>query len=346
MSRPIQPERNGQAITPDRILEMGNAFRVSKVLFSAVELGVFTALVKGPADLAALKKQTGISERCAKDFFDSLVALGLLLRDDAGHYSNGPESELFLDCEKHTYIGGALDHWNSRAYPKWHFLTQTLKTGRPHSQVETNKYFPSLYRDPIELEKFAKGMTAGTRMVAESIAAAFDWSRHRTILDVGTAEGGFLVAIAAAHPHLTGVGFDLAEMRGLFEKQIERHGLSKRVRFQAGDFLRGELPAADVIVLGRVLHNWDLDTKKMLLRKAYEALAPGGALIIYERLIDDQRSGNITGLLASLHMAVVTEGGFDFTGGECLGWMQEVGFSEARIKPLPAQHHLIVGTKR
>ena len=151
--------------------------------------------------------------------------------------------------------------------------------------------------------------------------------------------------IALAHPHLAGGGFDLPSVRPVFEQYVARNGLSERLRFHAGDFFTDPLPAADVLVMGHILHDWDLDEKRRLLAKAYEALPAGGALIVYEALIDDERRENAFGLLMSLNMLIETPGGFDYTGADCLGWMREAGFREARVEHLTGPDSMVVGLK-
>jgi hypothetical protein len=168
---------------------------------------------------------------------------------------------------------------------------------------------------------------------------------RRTLLDVGTAQGCLPVEIARAHPHLAGGGFDLPPVRPLFEDYVSEHGLADRLRFFPGDFANDALPTADVIVLGRILHNWDLPTKQQLLRKAHDALPGGGALIVYERLIDDERRTSASALLASLNMLIMTAGGFDFTAADCLGWMREAGFRDLRLAPLAGEFSMITGLK-
>ena len=188
-------------------------------------------------------------------------------------------------------------------------------------------------------------MTGGSLLAASAIAAKFPWRDYATVIDIGTAEGCLPVEIARIHDHISGGGFDLAQVRPHFEDYVRKHGLGERLSFHAGDFLSAPLPSADVLVMGRVLHNWDLATKKMLLAKAYEALPGGGALIVYERLIDDDRRANSAGLLASLHMLIVTAGGFDFTAADCIGWMREAGFQRTHVEPLVLGLSMIVATK-
>jgi hypothetical protein len=332
-------------VQPDRILELGDAFKRAKVLLSAVELGIFTILADGPLDCATLGHKAGMSERGTRDFLDALVALGMLARDAKNRYANTPETDLYLDQHKPTYIGGFLEFTNARVFAPWASLTDALRTGMPQSGARAIANYGAYYADAAVRGNFAKGMTGGSLPAAKAIAERFPWCDYQTVIDIGTAEGCLPVQVALAHSHLSGGGFDLPQLAPLFQDYVREHGLSKRLRFHPGDFFADPLPCADVIVMGRVLHNWDLPSKKMLLRKAYEALSPGGALIVYERLIDDERRSNIGGLLASLNMLVMTAGGFDFTGADCIGWMREAGFRELRVEPLAAELSMAVGTK-
>jgi hypothetical protein len=331
--------------TSDRILQVGHAFRAAKALLSAVELGIFTVLAEGPTDLDALSKRVGIHPRGARDFFDALVSLGMLGRDDGNCYANTPETDLYLDRGKPTYIGGELEHFGTYVFPRWSLLTPALQTGEPQSGTRATGHYSAVYADHAALETLVKGMTGGTLPVAQALAAKFDWHKHNTIVDIGTAQGCLPVQIALAHPHIAGGGFDLPVVQPLFESYVAEHGLSHRLRFYAGDFLQDALPSGDVLVLGRILHNWDLATKKLLLKNAYEALSPGGVLIVYERLIDDERRHNAAALLASLNMLIMTAGGFDFTAADCIGWMCDAGFRDVRVEPLTSEMSMLVGLK-
>ncbi len=144
---------------------------------------------------------------------------------------------------------------------------------------------------------------------------------------------------------MTGGGLDLPQVRPIFDGYVARHGLADRLRFLLGDFFRDPLPAADVLVLGRILHDWDLGRKKALLAKAHAALPEGGALLVYDTIIDDERRTNAMGLLMSLNMLLETRGGFDYTRADCIGWMREAGFRDARVEPLAVGHAMVVGTK-
>ena len=332
-------------LTPDSIMKLGFGFWGSKTLLSAVELGLFTELAKGPLDAPALRKRLGLHERSARDFFDALVALGMLRRDGSG-YANTPETDLFLDRAKPSYIGGILEMANARLYPFWGSLTEGLKSGTPQNEAKTGgNFFAALYQDSKRLEQFLKAMTGLSKGTALAMAKVFPWKDYRTFIDIGTAQGGCAVEIAGAHGHLSGGGMDLAIVKPIFEAYVRQHALHERLRFYPGDFFKDPLPHADVLIMGHILHDWNLDEKYMLLRKAHAALPAGGALIVYETLIDDDRRQNAFGLLMSLNMLIETPGGFDYTGADCAGWMKEVGFSKTRVEHLAGPESMVVGIK-
>jgi hypothetical protein len=331
--------------SPDRIVSLGIAFRESKTLLSAIELDVFTVLAEGPLGLDELAASVCIHSRCARDFFDALVSLQILDRDKAGHYGNTPEADLYLDRRKPTYIGGELEFANARQFGPWHLLTEALRSGTPQSGARATENYHAYYADAAVLENVAKGMTGGTLRVADAIAERFPWRDYATLIDIGTSQGCLPVRVALAHSNIVGGGLDLPPLKRLFESYVHQHALAERLRFYPGDFLNDPLPEADVLVMGRVLHNWDLATKMMLLRKAYGALPAGGALIVYERLIDDERRLNTAGLMASLNMLVMTPGGFDYSGADCMGWMSDAGFRKMHVEPLTTDHSMVVGRK-
>ena len=345
MEDPKGPPTSEQA-TPERILGLGLGFWGSKTLLSAVELGLFTELAKGSLDFETLAERLMLHPRSARDFLDALVALGMLERDD-NTYSNTTETNLFLDRAKPSYVGGMLEMANARLYPFWGSLTEALRTGQMQNEAKGGEenFFTALYADPARLEGFLKGMTGISMGAAMAIANKFPWNQYETFVDIGTAQGGLPVQVALAHDHLSGGGFDLPAVGPIFEEYVDSHGLSDRLRFYPGDFFEDPLPTTDVLVMGHILHDWNLEDKKMLLGKAYEALAEGGALIVYEAIIDDERRENAFGLLMSLNMLIETPGGFDYSGADCRSWMHEVGFRETYVEHLVGPDSMVVGIK-
>ena len=333
-------------VTPDAILQLGLGFWGSKTLLSAVELGVFRQLAEaGGLDGEALRARLGLHPRSARDFFDALVALGMLERAD-GRYSNSPATELFLDPAKPSYVGGLLEMANARLYGFWGSLTEGLQTGAPQNEAKGGEnFFEALYSDPERLAQFAHAMSGVSTGPAQAIAAQFPWRDYQSVIDLGCAEGAVPVQIALAHEHITGGGFDLPPIAPIFQAHVDRFGLSKRLSFTAGDFFADSLPKADVFVMGHILHDWNLDQKRLLLKKAYDALPADGALIVYEAIIDDERRSNAFGLLMSLNMLIETPGGFDYTGADCRTWMEETGFRESYVEHLAGPDSMVVGIK-
>lgn len=332
-------------LTAAKIMQLGTGFWGSKTLLSAIELGLFTELAKGPLDAKTLGERLGLHPRSTRDFFDALVALGMLKRIGA-RYANTPETAKFLDRSKPSYAGGILEMCNMRLYRFWGSLTEGLRTGTPQNEVKTGEdFFGTLYADPQRLEGFLKAMTGLSIGSAQMIAKKFPWNKYRTFTDVGCAQGGVAVEIALAHKYLTGGGMDLPVVQPIFEAYAKARRVTQRLRFHPGDFFKDPLPKCDVIVMGHILHDWNLDEKMMLLRKAYDALPPRGALIIHEALIDDARKQNAFGLLMSLNMLIETRGGFDFTGADCRTWMKNVGFKRTRVERLAGPDGMVVGFK-
>lgn len=333
--------------TPQRILQTGLGFWASKTLLSAVEMGVFTELAAGPQPFATLAARLGLHPRSARDFLDTLVALGFLERTGET-YANTPETDLFLDRRKPSYVGGILEMSNARLYPFWGSLTEALRTGELQNEAKNStsaSHFTDIYADPARLRSFLAAMTGVSHAANLAIARQVPWSRYQTFADVGTAQGDLAVQIARANPHLEGIGFDLAEVGPIFEEYARANGVATRLRFQPGNFFQEELPRVDVITMGHILHDWSLEEKNQLIAKTYRALNPGGAMVVYDSIIDDDRRVNAFGLLMSLNMLIETPAGFDYTGADCIGWMKAAGFKDMRVEHLVGPDSMVIGFK-
>jgi hypothetical protein len=329
---------------PEHILELAFGFRSARALMSAIELDVFTVLSEGPLEVGAVTERVQIKNRGAREFLDLLVALGLLRRDQAGRYQNAPHCERYLSRQSPDYIGDLIDHLNTRMYAIWGRLTAALRAGLPQSGALGDGGYDALYADAAALGKFLRAMTASSRLPAQALARLFRWDKYSTFIDIGTAQGCVASEIAEVHPHLAGGGFDLPEVEEPFRQYVNARGLDRRLTFHAGNFFQDELPSAEVLVMGRILHNWGLPAKRMLLEKACRALPEGGALIVYEPMIDDDRV-NAQALLGGLTMLLETQEGFEFTLSECRHWMTEAGFSGIDVIGLNAGHTAMVGYK-
>jgi hypothetical protein len=325
--------------TPARILEVGMGFFASKTLLSAVELGLFSRLAAGPMTGAEIEASLGLHPRATADFLDALVALGFLGRcgDGAdGRYMNTPATALYLDRASPHYVGGILEMANSRLYPFWGDLTPALKTGQPQNEVKHSgkALFDELYADPARLEQFMDAMAGVSAGNFEAFATKFDFTPYASMADIGGATGQLSCIVAARHPHLACRSCDLPVVRPIAERRINEARLGGRVAAAELDFLHEELPTADLITMGMILHDWNLEHKKMLIAKAWRALPEGGALVAIENVIDDARRENAFGLLMSLNMLIEFGDAFDFTGADFTSWCLEAGFSRCEILPL------------
>ena len=324
---------------PSHIMQVGMGFWPSKTLLSAVELELFTQLGSESMTGDELRERLGLHERGVYDFLDTLVAVGLLERDGDGpgaRYRNTPDGAVFLDRDSPTYIGGILEMANARLYRFWGDLTEALRTGRPQNEVKHNgkPMFEELYSDPDRLEQFMNAMAGISAGNFRALADKFDFSRYETVCDVGGATGQLCRILAAHHPHLRCVSYDLPVVVPIAERAIAAAGVGDRVTAASGDFFSDPLPEADVITMGLILHDWNLDGKMHLIRSAYDALHEGGAFIVIENLIDDARRENAFGLMMSLNMLIEFGDAFDYTGSDFAGWCNEVGFREVEILPL------------
>jgi O-methyltransferase/methyltransferase family protein len=330
---------------PDEIMRLGLAFWGSKALLTAVELGIFTVLSSGPRTAEALTAELGLQARGTTDWLDALVSLGMLERT-VDEYANTAATDYFLDRAKPTYLGGILEMANARLYPFWGSLSEALRTGQPQNEAKAGEnFFAALYQDPERLKEFLRAMTGLSAGAARAIAERFPWDRYHTVIDIGAAEGCVPVQLALRHPHLTGGGFDLPAVQPAFQDFVASHRLADRLQFYPGDFFADPLPTADVLVMGHILHDWSVDQKLSLLRKAHDTLPAGGALIVYESIIDDERRANTFGLLMSVNMLIETQEGFDYTGADCRSWMTQVGFRDSYVEPLAGPDSMVVGLK-
>lgn len=328
-----------KAPDPSHLMQVGLGFWGSKALLSAVELELFTVLGSGALTGAALQEKLALHPRGVFDILDALVALRVLDRDGEGTsatYRNTPAGALFLDKTKPSYVGGILEMANARLYPFWGDLTEALRTGKPQNEVKRTgaSMFEELYREPARLEQFMRAMAGISAGNFRLFAEKFDFSRYTTLCDVGGATGQLSIFAAQRHPRLTCTTCDLPVVEPIARRTIEAAGLASRVKPQALDFFSQPIPKADVVTMGMILHDWNLEKKKHLIRAAYEALPPGGAFVVIESLIDDARRENAFGLLMSLNMLIEFGDAFDYTAADFQGWCREAGFKRFEVLPL------------
>jgi O-methyltransferase domain/Dimerisation domain len=326
-------------VTPDLIMQIGMGFWASKVLLSAVELQLFTHLDGRSLSSDELATAMHLHPRPCPDFLDALLALGLLERDGDGpgaRYRNTAETALFLSKASPAYVGGLLEMANRRLYAHWAHLTEALQTGEPQNELKSGapSFFEAVYADQAALEEFVRAMRGAQLGNFQTLAAAIDFDAHTHFCDLGGADGSLSVTLATAHPHLTGVSFDLPIVTSIAEKFIAASGLTDRVVARPGDFFIDPFPPADVYLMGNILHDWPESNRRALLRKAFEALPSGGIFVAIENVIDDARRHNAFGLLMSLNMLIELPGGSDYTGAQFDDWARAAGFHHTELRPL------------
>jgi len=341
---------SGSPLNPGAILQTAFSFWSSKVLLTAVEFGVFSKLSDRRLTGLELGEELGLHPRAIADFFDTLVAMKFLDRDGDGptaRYFNTPEALLFLDAASSRYIGGILIMLNARLFKFWNDLPEALRTGKPQNEVKHAQanIFSELYADAAKLEQFMGAMTGISRINFETFAAKFNFSKYRTLCDVGGATGLLAIETAKKHPHLLTISFDLPPVEPIAQKSIAAAGLSNRVSTATGDFFKDSLPKADVITMGMILHDWNLEKKMHLIRSAYDALPPGGAFVAIEAIIDDARRENVFGLLMSLNMLIEFGDAFDFSAADFRKWCSEAGFKRFETIHLNGAHSAVVAYK-
>lgn len=331
-------------VSPGQLIKMTIADCSAKVLQSAVRLGVFSVLADGPADAAGVAEAAGLHPRLATDFLDSLAALGLLERD-GDSYRNAAIADAYLVQGRSGYLGGFVELTDQTLYETWNRLTDALRTGEPQ-RLDPDKggFFGDKHTDPERMKRFLSGLDAFSDRMGTELADRIDWSAYRSFVDVGGARGNLAAVLVQTHPHLAASCFDLERTRPLFTEHVGRLGLAERISFAGGDFFADRVPAADVLVLGHILHGFDDEMRKSLLRKLFDSVNPGGRVLIYDRMIDDDRS-DPDRLLSSLHMRLVSESGSEYRAADCQTWLREAGFTTITAEPFLDTHTLVIGVK-
>ncbi|MFI6323648.1 methyltransferase [Nonomuraea sp. NPDC050556] len=322
------------------LVRLARSYFASKVLLSAVELDLFSALGAKPLTEPEIRERLDLHPRACRDWLDSLAGLGLLVRD-GDRYANSRDASVYLDSAKSTYIGGFFLLLNFH-YKNWQALTSLLRTGEPGFQGAAN--FDVLYAEPSRVTQFMQAMDGAAAAVGPALAQAFDWSAHGSFVDVGGARGNLAAEIVRAHPHLAGITFDLPQVEPAFHEHMEKLGLTDKIKFIGGDFFTEQLPRADVVIFGHVLHDWDDEARTALLKKAYDALPPGGQVVIYDALKESAPGAPDT-FLMSLNMRLITRGGSEYTEAEARSWLTTAGFGQIELVPLSDPDVMVTGRK-
>lgn len=327
--------------TPENIMKIGTGFWASKILLSAVKFQIFTILAeKKTMSAIELKSHLGFksTDRNMYDYLDALTTFGFLKRVgllETAKYSNSVDTDFFLDKKKPTYIGGMLEMLNNRLYNFWGNLEEGLKTGLPQNEAKSGEnLFEALYSDADRLKEFIHAMSGIQMGNFMAFSQAFDFSKYKTLVDVGGSAGLLSLMVAKHQAHMNCTTWDLPPVEPIANATIQQFQLIDRVKTATGDFFKDAIPNADVVVMGNILHDWDEETKIMLMQKAYDALPTGGAFVTIEGIIDDERNKNVFGMMMSLNMLIETGKGFDYTFADFNKWANKVGFKSTSLIPL------------
>jgi len=337
-------------INPSKIMQIGMGFWASKTLLTAINMSLFTYLANGEMTGEEIKSKLGLHNRGLYDFLDTLVALGFLNRSglkETSIYRNSEDTDFFLDKKKPSYIGGMLEMSNNRLYHFWSNLEEGLKTGKPQNETKSGgkSIFSELYKDKKKLKKFLASMGGLQMGNFVMFSEKFNFINYKTLCDIGGAGGNLSIQVATRNKHINCISFDLPPVTPIAKENVSKMGLSDRIAVQSGDFFKDDFPKADIITMGNVLHDWSIKDKIMLIKKAYNALPQGGALVVIENVIDDNRTENAFGLMMSLNMNIETLEGFDFSALEFNEWAAECGFTETSIMTLIGPSSAIIAIK-
>ncbi len=232
-------------------------------------------------------------------------------------------------------MGGILEMMNSRLFGFWNNLEEGLLTGNAQNEIKKGEnIFDAIYSDPDKLKVFVHGMSGVQMGAFIAFADKFDFSSHKTLTDAGGSAGMLSIMVAKHQPHISCVTYDLPPIEAIANETIQKFDLSDRVKTASGDFFNSSLPPADIVVMGNILHDWDEESKITLMKKAYDALPAGGAFVVIENIIDDDRKQNVFGMMMSLNMLIETGTGFDYTFSDFNKWAKMTGFNSTNLLPL------------
>ena len=314
---------------PQPILDLVEGFRRSKVLFAAVELGVFDQLAQGPASAAALAADL----RCDADALERLLSACVhagLLESHGRQYRNSPATTHYLCQHSDQRVTGYVRYSNNVLWQLWGKLEDAVREGTHRwKQVfgSDGPIFDQFFATEGQKREFLLGMHGYGCLSSPEVVQAFDLSRFRRLIDLGGATGHLAVAAIRRYPQLEAAVFELPTAASFTREMLAQAGAAERVAVLEGDFFRDELPAGDLFALGRIVHDWGPEQVVHLLSRIYARLPPGGAILLAEKIVWEDKSGPRWALLQSLNMLVCTEGK-ERTLSEYARLLETAGFRE------------------
>jgi 2-polyprenyl-3-methyl-5-hydroxy-6-metoxy-1,4-benzoquinol methylase len=330
-------------VTPLRIYQFAFGYAPPLILEAAIRHHVFDVLDGEAKSLHEISVATGASERGLAAILDVLVGLEFLSKDRDGSYSLTPESAAFLVSSKPEFQGGLIRHTSEHLLPKWLGLNEVVATGRPvqsvHEQAGGSEFF----------EKFVNDIFPMSYNVAQELARHLDLKGADVtveVLDLAAGSGVWGIALAQSSAQVRVTAVDWPGVIRLTRANAERFGLAEHFSFNEGDlFVTDFGKGYDIATLGHILHSEGIERSRTLLKKTFDALAPGGTIAIAEFLVNAERTGPLNGLIFAVNMLVNTEKGGTFSFEEISGWLREAGFVDARTLDTHGPSPLILATK-
>lgn len=332
---------------PTPVLEQIEAFRRSKVLFAAVSLGLFDALEGCTQDAAGLAAALKLQPDALERLLDACVGLNLLNKTGS-KYRNEPVASLYLCRDSDRTLTGYILYSNDVLFPMWSHLEDAIREGTPRwTQTfgAEGSIFDHFFRTAEAKDDFLRGMHGLGLLSSDKIVAAFDLSRFQRLVDLGGATGHLALAACERYPSLHAIIFDRPEVLATTRAYMRHAGeAAKRIEVLGGDFFCDDLPQGDLVILGRVLHDWEEARVRGLLTRIYQRLPPDGALLIAEKVLDPHKTGPLSGLLQSLNMLVCTQGK-ERTLEEYRQLLQASGFGKVQAERTGAYLDAILAVK-
>jgi len=316
-------------VSPAPILQMATGYWASSILLTANRLGLFSAISGGATGIAVIAEKLTLAPYPLDGFLNALVSLGYLEKQGDG-YSNTPISNAFLVEGRPGYLGNALKY-SDDLYPVWGKLEETLRSGKPalaHNEI--------LGDDPEKTKHFVLGMHNRALGIGQSLTAALDLTGRKKLLDVGGGPATYSCLLAMKNPTLTSRSMDLPAVVAIAKTIVEEFKLADRVAPMVGNYHQESYPGGnDVVLCSGMLHRETAESCRAILKKAFDALDPGGLVIVHDVLANEAKTGPAFSMLFGLNMALTAEYGTVHSSEEIARWMGEAGFVKTELKTLP-----------
>ncbi len=315
-------------------------YRQANIICAGVELGIFEAIAKKASDAAGVARKIKASVRGTEILLNALAAAGLL-RKRNGIFSLAPVAASHLLLNSPESIVFSARH-SMNVQRSWLDLPQAVKTGRPVPRPAG----AGGVADQQRHRDFILAMHDSARGAAEALAAALDLSRVRQVLDVGGGPGSFLFAMIRRNPEIQGAVFDLAPTLRITRELIEKNGMNAAVRTIEGDFLTDDFGTGyDLVLMSSIIHINSASENKLLIRKGFRALNPGGRLVVRDHILDDAKTSPPDGAFFSVNMLVNTQKGRSYSEAEMRSWFQSAGFVKIRTMNVPPRSAIMIGSR-